>query len=53
MAGKFAIEVFDTIEKRWVVMPGQPGYNEWDTREEAEAQIPNLDPEDKYRVVEI
>jgi hypothetical protein len=50
----YKIEVFSTIEKRWVELPGEPGYNDWDTLEEAEAQFPSLreDPEDKFRAVE-
>ena len=47
----YAIEQYSTIEKRWVELPGEPGYNEWETREEAEEQIASLDPEYKYRVV--
>ena len=48
----YKIEQYSTIEKRWVEMPGEPGYNEWATREEAEEQITSLDPEYQYRVAE-
>ena len=52
METKYTIEQYSTIEKQWVEMPGEPGYNEWDTCEEAEEQIKYLDSEYKYRVVE-
>ena len=36
----------------WMEMPGEPGYNEWETIAEAEEIIATLDPDATYRVVE-
>ena len=48
----YKIEVYSEIDRQWMEMPGQPGYNEWATEAEAEEIIKTLDPEAKYHVVE-
>lgn len=47
----FVIETYSTDQKQWLKMPGDN--NIWESREEAEKQINNLDPEYQYRVIDI
>jgi hypothetical protein len=50
MANSYTIEV--KTKQGWMEMPGEPGYNEWETIAEAEEIIATLDPDATYRVVE-
>ena len=50
MTTKYKIET--KTSDGWMEMPGEPGYNIWDSVEEAEEIIKTLDHDFEYRVVE-